>query len=291
MLNRATAKLYEDANTNPFAGCLVSLVQLPILLGLYRSITRLARDGALQERFLWIPSLEGPVSAENNYRGMEWLTQGWVDGVPSMGWEDTAAFLVMPIVLVLGQKITMSVLTPPESEEDTSKMSADEKATADRTKTILKFLPLLIGYFSLQVPAGLTIYWFTSNLFTLTQSLVIRAYYKSNPPKIELPDYWDALDKGEEMTPEERREAAKAGVPVGPKWDDLVDEAKFHYVVRRPLLRESSSSWKRATVDESLIIPTEMAAWVVSGTDSNDFSGEVVTTTSEESAAMEPAQT
>ena len=68
-------------------------------------------------------------------------------------------------------------------------------------------------------------------------------------------------------------------------------EAKFHYVVRRPLLRESSSSWKRATVDESLIIPTEMAAWVVSGTDSNDFSGEVVTTTSEESAAMEPAQT
>jgi membrane protein insertase Oxa1/YidC/SpoIIIJ len=82
MLNRATAKLFEDANANPLAGCLISVLQLPILIGLYRSITLLARDGELQEPFLWIPSLEGPVSAANDYRGMEWLTQGWVDGVP-----------------------------------------------------------------------------------------------------------------------------------------------------------------------------------------------------------------
>ena len=45
MQNRAIAKLYEDANTNPLAGCLVSLAQLPIFLGLYRSVTRLAREG------------------------------------------------------------------------------------------------------------------------------------------------------------------------------------------------------------------------------------------------------
>ena len=229
MKNRATAKLFEDANANPLAGCLISILQLPILIGLYRSITLLAKDGQLAEPFLWIPSLEGPVSAANDYRGMEWLTQGWNDFTPSLGWEATLAFLIMPVVLVLGQSFTMKVLTP---EQDTSKMSAEEKEQTEKTQGFLKFLPLLIGYFSLQVlvPAGLTIYWFTSNLYSVSQSLIIRKYYEQNPPEIELPDYWDALDDVSKMTPEEQRKAAEAGMSVGPKWEDILDEAKFHYI-------------------------------------------------------------
>jgi len=300
MLNRATAKLFEDANANPFAGCLVSLIQLPILLGLYRSVTGLARDGQLQEPFLWIPSLEGPVSAANNYRGMQWLTEGWVDGHPAMGWEYAGAFLIMPVVLVLGQKLTMDALTPPEDDKDQSNMTAEEKDTADRSKFILKFLPLLIGYFSLQVPAGLTIYWFTSNLFTLGQSLVIRGYYKANPPVIELPDYWEALGDVSKMSQEDKIEAAKAGVPLGPKWEDIVDDAKFHYVVERPALREASPSWQNASADRNTFVPTEMAAWVGGSNgeshsineSSSSHAGvedvEVVTTTTE--TTMETAQ-
>jgi len=260
MLNRATAKLFEDANANPLAGCLISILQLPILIGLYRSITLLAKDGELQEPFLWIPSLEGPVSAANDYRGMEWLTQGWIDGHPAMGWEPTLAFLVMPIVLVLGQSLTMSVLTP---EVDTEKMTDEEKEQSDKTQGVLKFLPLLIGYFSLQVPAGLTIYWFTSNLYSLAQSLTIRKYYEANPPEIELPDYWDALDDVASMSPEEQRKAAEAGMAVGPKWGDILDEAKFHYVVERRALREESEAWKRVMDGGAdAHVPQEMMAWV-----------------------------
>ena len=258
MANRATAKLFEDANANPLSGCLISILQLPILIGLYRSISLLAKDGQLQEPFLWIPSLEGPVSAANDYRGMEWLTEGWVDGVPSLGWEATLAFLIMPVVLVLGQKLTMSVLTP---EPDTSKMSDEEKEQQEKTAGILTFLPLLIGFFSLQVPAGLTIYWFTSNLYSLSQSLIIRKYYETNPPEIELPDYWDALDDVASMSPEEQRKAAEAGMAVGPKWQDVLDEANFHYVVERTALRENSAVWERAQ-KENVEIPAELLAWV-----------------------------
>lgn len=227
MRNRVTAKLFEDANQNPLAGCLTSLAQLPIFLGLYRGVRLLAIDGQLNEPFLWIPSLEGPVGPPD-YRGMQWLTEGWtppVDGglpTPSLGWETTLAFLVMPVILVLGQKLTMEVLQPTDLEDESS-MSAKEKEEADRTKTIFKFLPLLIGFFSLQVPAGLTIYWFTSNIFTLTQSLVVRQYYKVNPPDIDLPEYWDSLDNLEEMTAEEKRKAAEAGLNAGPTFTDLKD--------------------------------------------------------------------
>jgi len=274
LLNRATAKLFEDANANPLAGCLISILQLPILIGLYRSITLLAKDGLLQEPFLWIPSLEGPVNAANDYRGMQWLTEGWVDGVPSMGWEATLAFLVMPIALVIGQSITMKVLTP---EIETDKMTQDEKEQTEKTQGILKFLPLMIGYFSLQVPAGLTIYWFTSNIYSLAQSLIIRKYYEANPPEIDLPDYWDALDDVASMSPEEQRKAAEAGMAVGPKWQDILDEAKFHYRVERKGLREESEAWKtvmamavgddddgNGNVDGNVDagVPQEMMAWV-----------------------------
>ena len=258
MQNRAISKLYQDAEQNPLGGCITSFAQIPIFLGLYRSVTRLAAEGRLDEPFLWIPTLEGPVSAENNYRGMEWLTEGWANGAPSMGWEATLPFLVMPVVLVLMQTFTMNVLQQPEDESATE----EEKEQLKGTKRILKFLPLMIGFFSLQVPAGLTIYWFTSNLFTVSQSLVIRGYYAANPPKIELPDYWDALDKGDQMTADEKREAALAGLSTGPSFSQLLDEAKFHYIVKREPLRADSEAWNRVESSGMRIVPEEMKAWV-----------------------------
>jgi len=261
MQNKAISKLYEDAAQNPLAGCITSFAQIPIFLGLYRSVTRLAAEGRLDEPFLWIPTLQGPVSAENNYRGMEWLTEGWVNNVPSMGWEGTIPFLIMPVVLVLMQSATMSVLSPPEDENQ----SEEEKEQMASTKTLLKFLPLMIGFFSLQVPAGLTIYWFTSNLFTVSQSLAIRGYYAANPPEIVLPDYWAALDSNaDEMTADQKREAAMAGLSTGPTFDQLMDEAKFHYVVKRAPLREDSEAWSRVQSSGSREVPAELQSWVKS---------------------------
>jgi len=39
---------------------------------------------------------------------------------------------------------------------------------------VLKFLPLMIGYFSLSVPSGLSIYWFTNNVLSTAQQLWLR---------------------------------------------------------------------------------------------------------------------
>ena len=265
-VNRATGKLYEDAEQNPLAGCLTSLAQLPIFLGLYRGVRLLAVDGELREPFLWIPSLEGPVSGPD-YRGLDWLVQGWTpnpDGsglpIPQLGWETTLAFLVMPVALVFLQGLTMQVLQPAMDEN----ASEDEKKQMEDSQRLLKFLPLMIGFFSVQVPAGLTIYWAASNIFTLTQSLVVRAYYTANPPDIQLPDYWDALDGKDfdSMTPDERREAAKQGMSVGPSFDDLVDEARFHSFIERVPIRHESAAWKRLEGQSNMVVPTELKEWV-----------------------------
>ena len=88
-------------------------------------MTLLAKEGKLDEGFLWIPTLQGPVSPPN-YRGMDWLTSNFDQATftPNLGWETTLAFLAMPILLVLLQGATMKVLTPPP---DDSSMSEEEK--------------------------------------------------------------------------------------------------------------------------------------------------------------------
>jgi YidC/Oxa1 family membrane protein insertase len=147
----------------------------------------------------------------------------------------------------------------------------------EKSQTVLKFLPLMIGFFSLQVPAGLTIYWFTSNIFTLTQSLAVKAYFKANPPKINLPDYWetalaDDKDFGS-MTPEERRAAAEAGIQLGPTMDDLIEEARFHAFIERTPLRADSPAWTRVvSSDDKISIPAELRDWVAAGAKVNGAS-------------------
>jgi YidC/Oxa1 family membrane protein insertase len=53
-----TSELYKSNKVNPLAGCLPSLAQIPIFIGLYRAITGLSKDQVLSESFLWLPSLE-----------------------------------------------------------------------------------------------------------------------------------------------------------------------------------------------------------------------------------------
>ncbi|CAE6941477.1 ALB4, partial [Symbiodinium sp. CCMP2456] len=61
--NRMLLRLYDDCGVNPLGGCIPSVVQIPIFIGLYRSILKLAEiNPKFKEPFLWIPSLAGPVT-------------------------------------------------------------------------------------------------------------------------------------------------------------------------------------------------------------------------------------
>ncbi|XP_072996441.1 inner membrane protein ALBINO3, chloroplastic-like [Typha latifolia] len=59
--------------------------------------------------------------------------KGNQDGHPPLGWSDTIAYLVSPVLLC-------------------------DDPSAKNSLLVLKFLPFMIGYFSLSVPSGLSIY-------------------------------------------------------------------------------------------------------------------------------------
>ena len=167
---------------NPLSGCLPALFQIPIFLALYRSFYNLASDGRLNEAFLWLPNLQGPVFGA---RSTDWLLQNWqinIDAAhwqvtPSLGWTDTLCYLSIPVLLYLAQSLSLKILSPPPSTSNTP----EQEAALQRSQQILKYLPIMLSYFSLSVPAGLGVYWVVNNLLSTVTTMSIKTYLKENP--------------------------------------------------------------------------------------------------------------
>jgi len=166
--NQMIAQLYQQYDINPLAGCLPSLAQIPIFIALYRSILNLSKDNVLTEPFLWLPSLEGPTYGAEQKDALQWLTT-WQDGAPMLGWHDTLCFLTIPVILVLSQKISQKVL------------QSDAQQPEGASAAILNILPFMIGWFSLNVPSGLGIYWIVNNVVTTALSAFLRAEMAKDP--------------------------------------------------------------------------------------------------------------
>jgi len=151
-LSKAQMELYKEAGVNPLGGCLPTLIQMPIWFALYRALFQLASAGNLKEGFFWIPSLAEP-------RDISWI---WPLPQTPDGWLHAAALLVLPILTVVTQIIVQKMSTPQSSDQQQAMMGQ-----------MMMFMPIMFGFFALQVPQGLVLYWVTSNLFTLVQQYFI----------------------------------------------------------------------------------------------------------------------
>ncbi len=207
-----TARLYQTAGVNPLAGCLPTLATIPVFIGLYRALSNVADEGLLTEGFFWIPSLAGPVAVNG---GTGWLSL--VDGAPPLGWADTAKYLALPVALVISQFLSQKIISPPPVRflrfhfadlflfavsfqspffpprryalslssspipppPTTHPPAQSDDPQQQQTQAILKFLPLMIGWFALSVPSGLTLYWFTNNLVTTAQQVYLRKSFEA----------------------------------------------------------------------------------------------------------------
>lgn len=170
-----TARLYKLAGINPLAGCLPTLATIPVWIGLYRALSNVADEGLLAEGFFWIPSLAGPttIAARQSGSGISWLFP-FLDGQPPLGWSDTFAYLVLPVLLVISQYISVQIMQSSQPQSDDPNMKTSQ--------TITKFLPLMIGYFALSVPSGLSLYWLTNNILSSAQQIWLQKMGGANNP-------------------------------------------------------------------------------------------------------------
>jgi YidC/Oxa1 family membrane protein insertase len=152
-LNAEMMKLYQEHGVNPLGGlvgCLPLIVQLPILTALYYVFQGFAKAGHPPQPFLWISNL-------NDNPNHHLL----IAGLPI----PVIAFLIFPLLAALTTLIQSRMLQMPPAPNPTEQ----ELQTQQMQRTMVWLSPLMIGYFALNVPAGLGLYWFVGNCVSIIQ--------------------------------------------------------------------------------------------------------------------------
>lgn len=140
-------KLYKEAGVSPFSGCLPSLAQLPIWIGLYQGITSVLADTPVELMSL----------GKNIYHGFSAV----VDIIPLQG-----IFLGMDLAKPDPTSIVLPILvagTTYLQNKMTTQQSTDPQQ-ASMNQSMQLMMPLMFGFFAMQFPAGLAIYFVISNL-------------------------------------------------------------------------------------------------------------------------------
>jgi YidC/Oxa1 family membrane protein insertase len=164
-------KLYKEHNVNPVAGCLPMLVQMPVWIALYSALYNLAHMELgtwLDEgRFKLFHDLT-PVTVTAGRALLEGSHFLWINnlGLPEpyhLGWPPIIP--ILPIVVGVTQWIVQKMMTLPTTDPQQKQM-----------QSMMQFMPLMFVVFTVQVPAGLAVYWLTSNIFSAIQQYFITGW-------------------------------------------------------------------------------------------------------------------
>ena len=168
---------YKEHQVNPFGSCLPLLLQMPFFISLFYLLQKDLKveicGDQLRERGILGPGEQvldddklGDIACDEVAPGSaEFLF------IPDITNKATGSVLVILIVLYIGSQLASSVLMA---------------VSADRNQRLLMIgLPFLFTTFIISFPAGLIVYWITTNLWTVGQQYIIRKRMgPMMPPKV-----------------------------------------------------------------------------------------------------------
>jgi len=150
-LNQEMMKFYRENKVNPFASCLPLLAQLPVFLALFYML----QDDL---RLDVCPGVNPPGTQNPVPCGSGGAAQFLF--IPDITDKATGGVLVTLIILYVGSQLLSTVL-----------MST---ATDKTQRMIFLALPFVFVVFVINFPAGLLVYWITTNLWTIVQQAIVR---------------------------------------------------------------------------------------------------------------------
>ncbi len=155
--------LWKEHKVNPFQSCLPLLVQFPILIGLFYVIS----DGShieLMRESLYPMFQNITWNFSTNFLGLDLREPAW---------------LMAPVLAIL-QFGQMWLTFKQKKTKDAGKQVLDAKTGKPATsaeemqqKVMLYAMPLMIGFFAIQFPAAVSLYWGVSTLFAIGQQVVV----------------------------------------------------------------------------------------------------------------------
>jgi YidC/Oxa1 family membrane protein insertase len=161
-------KFYKENDINPFASCLPLAAQIPVFIGLFYTLrTRLREDICphLQTAGRHAYHLAHPQVSLKDIAGMTFPCHG-LNGSSWLFIHDltnnaAGVTLVVLILLYIGTQLASSLMM--------------QAPTMDQNqRRMMLLLPLFFVIFIINFPAGLILYWITTNTWTMGQQWVIR---------------------------------------------------------------------------------------------------------------------
>ena len=151
-------KFYKENNVNPLASCLPLAAQLPVFISLYYMLRQSLRLDICPE---WQKANNHGVLSAAHTVACGSHGQSSFLFIGDITAKATGATLIVLIVLYVGTQLGSSLM-----------MSG---AMTDRTqRQIMLFMPLLFVIFVIRFPAGVLVYWITTNLWTIGQQYVVK---------------------------------------------------------------------------------------------------------------------
>jgi YidC/Oxa1 family membrane protein insertase len=156
-----TMALYREAGVNPLGCLLPMLVQMPIWIALYQVIRLSLGDApeslvTLSQNLYPIPFVHTAVPLNNH---MLWWNLGQPD-----------ATYILPLLVAASMFVQQKLITPTPPAGTLTQQQQQQQQT---TQMMTWMMPLMFGFWSLSVPAGLALYWFISNL----SGIVLQYFY------------------------------------------------------------------------------------------------------------------
>ena len=160
-IQQETMRLWKENKVNPMQSCMPILIQFPVLIGLFFVI----RDGSVLE-----------LSRHLLYDLNQNLS--WSFGTQFLGLNLVEpSKLVMPPLLVVAQFLQMKLSFAIAKRKKETKGQKEKKdapsAQETQQKVMMYGLPFMIGFFALQFPAAVSLYWGVSTLFAIGQQIVV----------------------------------------------------------------------------------------------------------------------
>jgi YidC/Oxa1 family membrane protein insertase len=81
---------------------------------------------------------------------------------------------VLPVLVFATTFLQQKLLTPQAKPDDKKKNGENENPMAGMTQSMQYTMPLMFGFFALQFPAGLSLYFILSNVIGVGQGLLVR---------------------------------------------------------------------------------------------------------------------
>jgi YidC/Oxa1 family membrane protein insertase len=177
---------YRENKINPLASCLPFALQLPVFISLFYMLrTDLKKN-------ICGPALRAHFHVSENSqipsKGLEKISCHQLPGA-----EHSAKFLFLPDITAKATGVALVVLIALYiASQLVSTLMATASADPNQRRMML-FLPLIIVAFLFKYPAGLLVYWITTNSWTIVQQYFIRR--RIGPPPAR-PDRSSESSKG-----------------------------------------------------------------------------------------------